>query len=314
MTSVSESKKSCECKPTGHSYSHKSNLHLTKQSTCLPPQAAHSVVVTDASSSSNPTRVLGWKTSKTFSKTMSSIEVAPNKASTASSSSILQQSSSTPTSTSTSASASCCSSSSAGAGIVSSSTSSSSTMRSPLPPRPAAIRIQMESVGPSAYSLSLQQRNASEQWKLLKNRLLRKKSTEEANTPVTFSEVVIDRMRQMRRLSPHTMQESSENGIVCKTNELKKILKSESSDISGRSSNRNSFDGAAVNINTSGSENQSLAHPGNSESIATEAESSSSPSSSSAVESTVKWDEVRASLPLSLPLSFSFSTSIIILL
>lgn len=282
------SSRSCSTTKTVTS-SNNSSTTCSSNSTALP---AHSVIVT---ADSNPSRVLGWKSSKTFSKTMSSIEVAPPNKSTSSSSSFIQPP------------------------CIRNSSGLATTQ-----PRAAAIRIQMaEPVGPSAYSLSLQQRNASEQWKLLKNRLLRKKSTEEPSSPVTFSEVVMDRMRQMRRLSPH-MQES-ENGIVCKTNELKKLLKSESGDNSGRNSNRNSFDAATAAsaaggaAAATGTENQSSSTSSsspatvvvrNSESpsssnsspktvtitCSTTRESSdtaTSPSSSSStVKSTVKWDEV----------------------
>jgi hypothetical protein len=93
----------------------------------------------------------------------------------------------------------------------------------------------MEPVGPSAYSLSLQaQRTPSEQWKMLKNRLLRKKSSEENITPE-----LIDKLKQ-------TIRSPQEEGIVCRTNELKRLLRgSETSDTGDgviRSSNRSSFE------------------------------------------------------------------------
>lgn len=81
--------------------------------------------------------------------------------------------------------------------------------------RPAAIRIEMiEPVGPSAYSLSLQaQRSPLEQWKLLKNKLIRKKSSDD--TPALDP---AERFRQTVRAA------AQEEGIICRTNELKKIL------------------------------------------------------------------------------------------
>lgn len=81
--------------------------------------------------------------------------------------------------------------------------------------RPAAIRIEMiEPVGPSAYSLSLQaQRSPLEQWKLLKNKLIRKKSTDDSpeRDPA-------ERFRQTVRAA------AQEEGIICRTNELKRLL------------------------------------------------------------------------------------------
>lgn len=303
-------------------------------------QPAHSVIVTSSDGTSNPSRVLGWKASKTFSKTMSSIEVSPpltsHTASCTSKSLTKQQSTANRTyhvhHTGVGGNSSSHTGSGGGGGGGGGASLSASQ------PRAAAIRIQMaESVGPSAYSLSLQQRNASDQWKLLKNRLLRKKSTDDEEAPTSFPEVVMDRMRQMRRMSPHQQEltgSNGENGIVCRTNELKKLLKSEG-DTSGRNSARSSFDAsvstAAVttstacvtgtvstcdttlncsNSETSRAKQVSSTQASSSSTICSptppivvcqadvsEAESSSSPlvsssSSSSAVESTVKWDEV----------------------
>lgn len=143
----------------------------------LPPQ--QTTMVRETAFSPMPTRVVGWKTSKNFSKTTSSIEIPP-------------QPPSRPPQPSTS--------------------------------RPAAIRIQMiEPVGPSAYSLSLQaKRSPSEQWKVLKNRLMRKKSSEDPILPE-----IIDKVR----LSLKAQKSNEQDGVVVKTNELKVLLKgSESSE------------------------------------------------------------------------------------
>lgn len=220
-----------------------------------------------ASASSSGTTVIGWKTAKAFSKTLSSIEVTAGGAA-------------------------------AGTSVVHHRIPPTSPsphpkhhvlQQTPSSSRPAAIRIQMmEPVGPSAYSLSLAaQRTPSEQWKLLKNRLMRKKSTEEN----PFSPEVIEKMRQSLKVPPvapviissstsatsrlHHASPSSggspvsasgdDGGIVFRTNELKNLLKgsiergdyhsssSSSTGVAGneimmmipssnRSSNRSSFD------------------------------------------------------------------------
>lgn len=189
-------------------------------------------------STSSGTKVIGWKTAKNFSKTLSSIEVAAGGAA-AGTSVVHHRIPATTTSASLSVSTSIHK-------HPQQYTSSS---------RPAAIRIQMmEPVGPSAYSLSLQaQRTPSEQWKLLKNRLMRKKSTEETVNP--FSPDVIEKMRQSLKppvppviISSSTPASSSrshqhhhhvstssggspvsssgdDGGIVFRTNELKTLLR-----------------------------------------------------------------------------------------
>lgn len=167
-----------------------------------PSSQTQAVLSSDSTTTTLPTRVVGWKSSKSFSKTTSSIDVATTGPLRV---------------------------------PVTSSTS-----------RPAAIRIQMmEPVGPSAYSLSLQaQRTSSEQWKMLKNRLLRKKSTEESVAPE------IDKIKSSIRITQQPaltqQQQQQEDGIVFKTTELKRLLRtsdtSEDVDpVSGtRSSNRSS--------------------------------------------------------------------------
>lgn len=147
----------------------------------------------------------------------------------------------------------------------------------------------MEPVGPSAYSLSLQaQRTPSEQWKMLKNRLLRKKSSEEAITPE-----LIDKIKQ-------TIRSPQEEGIVCRTNELKRLLKgnetNEPADRTTRSSNRSSFDENEKEGEASG-ENEESNHSSESEKEEVEADGGSASSK-------VKWDEVSLCLPISLMTHF----------
>ena len=149
------------------------------------------LLVSDSSSAPFPSRVVGWRTSKSFSRTTSSLD-----------------------------------------------TPSTSHMKPPLnsSSRPAAIRIQMmEPVGPSAYSLSLQaQRTPSEQWKMLKNRLLRKKSSEEG--------AIADHIENKKQGTRSPQDE----GIVFRTNELKRLLReSEASEGGDRQANRSSFDESA---------------------------------------------------------------------
>ena len=230
------------------------------------PSPQPTVLIRDnslASMATSATKVIGWKSSKTFSKTLSSIEVPAGGGAVGTS--VIHRLPPQPSPSS-------------------SSSTGTSHYKTTSSPRPAAIRIQMmEPVGPSAYSLSLQaQRTPSEQWKLLKNRLMRKKSTEETVNP--FSPEVIEKMRQsLKQSSPsvppviissttttsassrHTqhvspssgspVSTSGEDGIVFKTNELKRLLKADTERSSAgneimilssnRSSNRSSFDGVS---------------------------------------------------------------------
>ena len=173
--------------------------------------------------------------------------------------------------------------------------------------RPAAIRIEMvEPVGPSAYSLSLQaQRSPLEQWKLLKNKLIRKKSTEE--DPVSDP---AERFRQTVRAA------AQEEGIVCRTNELKRLLQkgevrnSSSSAVEhsiqpSSSSNRSESQSPSIEVTevTNPSSPSSTRKGNSSESSRKNSFKSLSPSSSPSVPNhevdnttTVKWDEVSNTL------------------
>lgn len=174
--------------------------------------------------------------------------------------------------------------------------------------RPAAIRIEMvEPVGPSAYSLSLQaQRSPLEQWKLLKNKLIRKKSTEE--DPVLDP---AERFRQTVRAA------AQEEGIICRTNELKRLLQKgevrnsgssavEHSSQPSSSSNRGESHSPSLEVTevTNPSSPSSTRKENSSESSRKNSFKSLSPSSSSPsvpnheVDSTttVKWDEVSNTL------------------
>lgn len=142
----------------------------------------------------------------------------------------------------------------------------------------------MEPVGPSAYLLSLQaQRTPSEQWKMLKNRLLRKKSSEESITPDVLDKIKL------------TTRSPQEDGIVCRTHELKRLLReSETSDgpeRMSRSSNRSSFDendGAAAELAAETTETRNSTDS---------SEKEEDEESGRASASKVKWDEVSPSLP-----------------
>lgn len=113
---------------------------------------------------------------------------------------------------------------------------------------------------------------------MLKNRLLRKKSSEENSIPD-----LVDRIKPMTRSQP-------EEGIVCRTHELKRLLR-ESSDgpeRTSRSSNRSSFDendGAAAEVETTETKDSS------------DSEKDEDEESGRASASKVKWDEVSLSLP-----------------
>lgn len=176
--------------------------------------------------------------------------------------------------------------------------------------RPAAIRIEMiEPVGPSAYSLSLQaQRSPLEQWKLLKNKLIRKKSTEE--DPVLDP---AERFRQTVRAA------AQEEGIICRTNELKRLLQkgevrnnsscssaAEHSIQPSSSSNRSESQSPSLEVTevTNPSSPSSTRKENSSESSRKNSFKSLSPSSSSPSvpnhevdnTTTVKWDEVSNTL------------------
>lgn len=164
--------------------------------------------------------------------------------------------------------------------------------------RPAAIRIEMiEPVGPSAYSLSLQaQRSPLEQWKLLKNKLIRKKSADD--DPVLDP---AERFRQTVRAA------AQEEGIICRTNELKRLLqKGERNTVdhpipSSSSCNRSeslspSLEVAQVTNPSSPSRKDHSTDSSRKSSFKSLSPSSPSPSSATNHDqsntTTVKWDEV----------------------
>lgn len=179
--------------------------------------------------------------------------------------------------------------------------SADSSIRSPhllSTSRPAAIRIEMiEPVGPSAYSLSLQaQRSPLEQWKLLKNKLIRKKSTDDS--PVIDP---AERFRQTVRAA------AQEEGIICRTNELKRLLQkgerntvdhpipSSSSSCNKSESSSPSLEVAQVTNPSSPSRKDNSTENSRKSSFRSLSPSSPSPSSAMNHESnmtTVKWDEV----------------------
>lgn len=137
----------------------------------------------------------------------------------------------------------------------------------------------MEPVGPSAYSLSLQaQRTPSEQWKMLKNRLLRKKSSEETITPEQIDKIKLN------------IRSPQEDGIVCRTNELRRLLRgsdaNDGPERASRSSNRSSFE-----------ENETAAEA-SSETVesktSTDSEKDDEETDPGSASSKVKWDEVSA--------------------
>ena len=180
--------------------------------------------------------------------------------------------------------------------------STESSVRPPLhlssTSRPAAIRIEMvEPVGPSAYSLSLQaQRSPLEQWKLLKNKLIRKKSSDEDPVPDPA-----ERFRQTVRAA------AQEEGIICRTTELKRLLQkgernaSDHQTPSSSSCNRNEAHSPSFEVTevTNPSSPSSIRKDHSSESSRKSSFKSLSPSCSSpsapnheANQTTVKWDEV----------------------